>query len=122
MERQSLITGWRMQSSAMLTESGETISTSRYDDAGWLPATVPGSVVASLAAAGVYPDTYTGLAMRNLPGYKTGRTTHFSRHPMPADSPFRKTWWYRAAFHLPETASGQHVWLLVNGVNYRADI
>ncbi len=118
----TLADNWLMQASAGLTVHGETLSTHRYDPSGWMPATVPGSVMAGLVANGRHPDPYIGLNMRDLPGYKLGKTTHFSHHYMPDGSPFRRTWWYRTDFDLPADHAGRHSWLRFKGINYRADI
>ena len=44
---------WLMRKAGDVTESGSTISTSKYDHAGWRPATVPGTVLNSLVNDGV---------------------------------------------------------------------
>ncbi len=113
---------WLMQSSDRVGAHGETLSSADYTPADWLPATVPGTVVAGLVENGVYPDPYIGLNMQTLPGYKRGVTTHFSRHFMPDDSPFRRPWWYRTTFDIPQDYKGKRLWLLFKGINYSANI
>jgi exo-1,4-beta-D-glucosaminidase len=41
---------------------------------------------------------------------------------MPADSPFRVSWWYRTTFLVPFTMRGHHLSLHLDGINYRANV
>jgi exo-1,4-beta-D-glucosaminidase len=68
------------------------------------------------------PDPYFGMNLRSYPGmgYRVGQM--FANLPMPADSPFSRSWRYRTEFRLPETAKGKRVWLHFDGINYRANI
>lgn len=113
---------WFLQSSRKVAGHGGEISTADYSAQGWYPVTVPATVVSGLVESGVYDDPYVGLNMQSIPGYKHGKTTHFSFHPMPDDSPFRIPWWYRNEFTLPPCREGDRVWMQFNGINYRANI
>jgi exo-1,4-beta-D-glucosaminidase len=117
----TLTGGWRLQSSAAVHETGATISTASFQATGWYPATVPSTVLATLVANKVYPDPYFGMNLRSIPGtsYPIGR--NFSALPMPAESPFRVSWWYRTEFRLAAGAPG-HTALHFDGLNYRANI
>jgi exo-1,4-beta-D-glucosaminidase len=120
--RLPLADGWRIQSSAAVTVTGETISTPGFKTEGWYRVTVPSTVLAALVANDVYPDPFFGMNLRAIPGtgYPIGR--NFSPLAMPADSPFRVAWWYRRAFTLPAAARGRHVALHFDGITYRANI
>jgi hypothetical protein len=41
---------------------------------------------------------------------------------MPADSPYRRSWWYRTEFRLPAGYHGRNIWLHFDGINFRANI
>ncbi len=73
----------------------------------WHPATVPTTVFSALVAAGVYPDPYFGTNLRSAPGVSYNIGFNFSNAPMPADSPFRKPWWFRTEFKLPADYRGK---------------
>jgi exo-1,4-beta-D-glucosaminidase len=120
--RQMLAQGWALQSSAQVAAGGAEVSRAGFAARGWYPARVPATVVAALVAAGVYPDPYFGMNMRQLPGadYPVGKI--FSKLPMPAGSPFRAAWWYRTEFRPPAAARGRTVWLHFDGINYRANV
>ena len=90
------------------TGDGAALSGSAVDTRGWLPATVPGTVLASLVEQGRLPDPVSGLNTLHVP-------EALSRH----------AWWYRRRFALPrglDTSAGRHVWLEFDGVNHEARI
>ncbi|MGA9528764.1 MAG: glycosyl hydrolase family 2 [Terriglobales bacterium] len=114
---------WRIQSSCQVRATGAAISTYGFSTEGWHKTNVPTTVVAALVADGTYPDPYFGMNLKSLPGmdYKTQSTTIFANIPMPADSPFRCSWWFRTEFDVGEL-KGDHKWLHFDGINYRANI
>ncbi len=104
-----LESGWvlTMQDWAPSTD-GAVLSGSAVDTRGWLPATVPGTVLASLVEQGHLPDPVSGMNNLHIP-------EALSRH----------AWWYRRTFGVPrglDTSAGRHVWLEFDGVNHEADI
>jgi hypothetical protein len=87
---------------------GAVLSGTAVDTRGWLPATVPGTVLASLVEQGQLPDPVSGLNNLHIP-------EALSRH----------AWWYRRGFGIPtglDTGADRHVWLEFDGVNHEADI
>ncbi|MEV4053196.1 discoidin domain-containing protein [Amycolatopsis sp. NPDC049688] len=90
------------------TGDGKALSGTTVDTRGWLPATVPGTVLASLVEQGQLPDPVSGMNQLHVP-------EALSRH----------AWWYRRRFALPrglDTSPGRHVWLEFDGVNHEARI
>jgi hypothetical protein len=87
---------------------GSVLSGPAIDTSGWLPATVPGTVLASLVEQGHLPDPVYGFNNLHVP-------EALSRH----------AWWYRRTFELPHglpTGPGRHVWLEFDGINHQADV
>ena len=88
---------WRM-SPAPALESGRAaglglggaLSQPRYDDSRWYAAVVPGTVLTTLIARGVYPDPNYGLNNLAIP-----------------DSLSRQDYWYRSVFDVPAGSAGQ---------------
>ena len=117
-----LKSGWVLQSSSKVPEAGHAISLTGFPLAGWYPLSAPGTVFAGLIENKVYPDPYFGMNLRKIPGVSYPIGGLFSNLPMPADSPFRVSWWYRTEFPLTALAQGKRVWLHLDGVNYRANI
>jgi len=114
--------GWTLQSSAKVAASGEAISSASFQAADWMEADVPTTVVAAQVKRGVLPDPFYGMNIRKYPGVSYPIGTNFSNIPMPPDSPYGVSWWYRKEFTLPNTFSGKTVWLNFRGINYRANI
>lgn len=87
---------------------GKVLSGQQVDTSTWLPATVPGTVLASLVEQGHLPDPVSGMNNLHVP-------EALSRH----------AWWYRRTFTVPkglDTSAGRHVWLEFDGVNNEADV
>ncbi|HXQ26377.1 MAG TPA: hypothetical protein VN822_08240 [Candidatus Acidoferrales bacterium] len=114
--------GWMIQSSCEVPSTGAQISVPGFRTQGWHATTVPSTVVAALVADKTFPDPYFGDNLRSIPGtsYPIGKM--FSVLPMPKDSPFRCSWWYRTEFRARDDFEGRHVWLHFDGINNRANI
>ena len=121
-ERVLLHDGWMLQSSCKVAAKGAQISLPGFGTDGWHATTVPSTVVAALVEDKTFPDPYFGENLRSIPGatYPIGKM--FSVRPMPKDSPFRCSWWYRTEFRAPDGFEGKRVWLNFAGINNRANI
>jgi exo-1,4-beta-D-glucosaminidase len=115
--------GWQLQSACKLTAAGESISGEGFVADGWLKTSVPSTVLAAQAAAGVVPDPYFGMNLRQIPGTTYPVGADFSQLPMAQDSPYHCGWWYRKQFTAPATAGKDaRFWLHFGGINYRGEI
>jgi exo-1,4-beta-D-glucosaminidase len=112
---------WKLQSGCVVKSSGEQISQPDFRAAGWIRAVVPGTVLGSQVAAGVFPDPFFGMNLRKIPGtdYPIGKI--FGYLPMSENSPYRCPWWYRTEFPASD-GEGKITWLHFDGINYRANI
>ena len=117
-----LAKGWSIQSSAKVTEKGDVISSSSFQPREWYQTSVPSTVVAALVNNKVYPDPYFAMNLRSIPGTTYNIGQNFANLPMPADSPFAVSWWYRTEFKLPAAVKGKKLWLNFDAINYRANI
>ena len=113
---------WRIQSSCQVSAQGAEISTAGFATSGWHAAEVPTTVVAALVADKTYPDPFFGKNLESFPGMDYSKTTFFANQPMPEDSPFRCSWWFRTEFATPAGNAGKRVWLHFDAINYRASI
>ncbi|MFJ6984700.1 MULTISPECIES: discoidin domain-containing protein [unclassified Streptomyces] len=103
-----LESGWRLTLDDWAGADGDRLSRTSVDTSGWLPATVPGTVLGSLVERGKLPDPVSGLNNLRVP-------EALSRH----------SWWYKRDFEVPRglrTGSGRRIWLEFDGVNHAADI
>jgi exo-1,4-beta-D-glucosaminidase len=114
--------GWMIQSSAEVRETGAVVSTTAYRPAGWYRATLPSTVVNALVQDHVYADPYFGMNLRGIAGTTYPVSMNFSNVPMPPESPFRRSWWYRSEFPIDAAWQGKTVWLGFDGINYRANV
>ena len=114
--------GWKVQSSAKVTVSGDKVSEPGFSTLDWYATSAPKTVFAVLVENGVYKDPYYGMNLRNFPGveYKIGG--QFANEEMPANSPFAVPWWYRKEFEIPVADNGKQIWMQFHGINYRAEI
>ncbi len=108
MERNTLsLTGghWRLQRASEVPADGEMLSADGYDDSGWLPASVPDTILVSYLKAGAIPDP-----------------NHDDWQHQISDSFFTADFWYRNHFPVPNSASGQEAVLEFDALNWKADV
>ena len=114
--------GWALQSSAVVKAGGAALSSGGVDTSAWHQVSVPNTVVGALVEIGRYPDPYFGMNLRKIPGTTYPIGQRFTLIPMPKDSPFKSSWWYRTEFDRPASSNEKTVWLHFDGINYRANI
>lgn len=113
---------WLVQSSSLVGDEGERLSSHDVDPANWYAARLPATVLSVLVTHGVYPDPFLADNFLKLPG-RGPLHQNFANHPMPEDSPFRVPWWFRAELdHAPASSGAPHTWLELDGLNYRANL
>ncbi len=104
--RQNLTGGnWRVQRASEVAAEGPILSQPEYDDAAWLPASVPDTILVSYLKAGAIPD----------PNYDDWQN-------QVSDSFFTADFWYRNSFPIPFDRKGSHVFLNFDALNWKADV
>ncbi len=78
---------------------------SNFDSKNWIKADVPTTVLHALVENGQFKNLYTGQNLKNVP-----------------ESLFKKSWYYRTTFDLPQKNSFPYSILQFKGINYRANI
>ena len=125
--KQKQITNFQLQSSAVINASGETLSTSSYqENVYWFPVKVPSTVLTGLVANNVYPDPYQGMNNMYIPDasdsfnkeYNLEQYSFLPNNP----NPWKKPYWYRTSFNVPSNDNGRHFQLIFKGINYRAAV
>lgn len=96
---------WKLTRSSFTDAEGSEISSEGFDDAGWLTATVPGTVLSSYINLGAVPK----------PNY-ADNIFHIS------DSYFWSDFWYRNEFEIAEGFMDGKTWLEFDGINWKAEI
>ena len=111
---------WRMESSLSRGNGGESISSPLYDDSSWHSVTVPTTVLRALVDEGLYPDPRFGMDNYLIPDISDEFNERVAIH---GDNIWKDPWWFRTTFTLPDgIQAGKHVWLHLDGINYRADV
>ena len=103
---------WRMCRAGDVRSTAKEISTPGFNAAGWQAAIVPGTVLTSLVANGVYPDPYYGTVNKLSEG----------KIPDLADAGREfYTYWFRTEFDGTDAGTGKRAFLQALGINYRAE-
>jgi hypothetical protein len=125
--KQVKITKFRLQSSHLINQSGEELSSGTYrPDVWWFPVNVPSTVLTGLVANKVYPDPYQGMNNMLIPDasdefnkkYDLEKYSQLPGQP----NPWKKPYWYITEFNVPSTDKGRHFELIFKGINYRAGV
>ncbi|MDD4192077.1 MAG: beta galactosidase jelly roll domain-containing protein, partial [Mangrovibacterium sp.] len=125
--RQKKITQFEMQYSGLIDATGEVISTAAYQSpVHWFPVQVPSTVLGGLVANRIYPDPYTGMNNMLIPDAsdRFNKQYHLEQysHIPNVGNPWKKPYWYRASFEVPQADQGRDFQLIFKGINYRAAV
>ncbi len=97
---------WFIKSSAKEKKCGKVISAGDFvPGEDWYKTDMPSTVMSVLVKHKAVPDPYVGKNMKNI-----------------SKKMFKKPWWYRTEFHLPENYKNKKIWLHLDGIIYKADI
>jgi hypothetical protein len=99
------IGGWKLVEASKVTATPAEVSQASFQDDSWYPAVVPGTVLTTLIARGVYPDPDYGLNNLAIP-----------------ERLARQEYWYRTSFDAPADLARRQLTLTFKGVNYQAVI
>jgi len=109
-------TGWKCQAIGKVQAGGDRVSRPDFSTAGWLAATVPGTVLTTLINNHLEPDPFYGLNNQKIPDIYTVGRDHY-------------TYWFIRDFRdtnvvglRTRNEAHRQVWLNFRGVNYSCDI
>jgi Exo-beta-D-glucosaminidase Ig-fold domain/Glycosyl hydrolases family 2/Glycosyl hydrolases family 2, TIM barrel domain/Glycosyl hydrolases family 2, sugar binding domain len=125
--RQVKLTRFTLQSSAVITSGGDSLSSVHYSPKNyWFPVTVPSTVLTGLVANKVYPDPYIGMNNMLIPDANDSfnHQYHLEQYSyLPGEpNPWKKPYWYRTTFSVPAADKGKYFQLIFKGINYRAEV
>jgi hypothetical protein len=104
--------GWTLREQPKVDADGAHLSTASEAVAGWMRATVPGTVLTTMVDDGVYPDPDFDLNNMAIP-----------------ESLNKQDYWYRNEFNVPNDLQAaiagdapRHIELTFQGINYKAEV
>ncbi|HVZ39434.1 MAG TPA: glycoside hydrolase family 2 TIM barrel-domain containing protein [Candidatus Kapabacteria bacterium] len=100
---------WLAINASNVTEEGSAITLPGYNLTGWMPAVVPGTVLTTLVANGVYLDPYYSTNISRIPDASKAGVDFY-------------TYWFYTSFTLGDASPGSRIWLEFRGINYRANV
>jgi mannosylglycoprotein endo-beta-mannosidase len=104
-----LNSGWKCAAIKEVNVDGTAISKSGYNVAGWMPATVPGTVLTTLLNNHKVPDPFYGMNNERIKDiFYTGRDYY--------------TYWFVNNFKAATPQNGGQVYLNLRGINYSCDV
>jgi exo-1,4-beta-D-glucosaminidase len=125
--KQVKLTDFELQSSVLISSTAEELSTTEYKSkVFWFPVRVPSTVLTGLVSNKIYPDPYSGLNNMLIPDasdefnkkYNLEQYSHLPNNP----NPWKKPYWYRTTFRVPDSDKGRCFQLIFKGINYRAAV
>lgn len=116
-----------LQSSEIVHNPGSDLSAASYSGKEyWYPVKVPSTVLTGLVANKVYPNPYDGMNNMFIPDASDTFNRKFDlakySHIPGVANPWKKAYWYRTSFTVPQTDRGKLFQLIFKGINYRADV
>ena len=108
--KQLLHSNWIARQANTVMYDGLELTGQSLDDRGWIPATVPGTVLTTLLNNNYYPDPAISLNNERIPDiYHVGNDFY--------------TYWFVNRFEMKNPAqAGEKIWLNFRGINYKAEI
>ncbi len=98
--------GWTLQSALFAKSPAERIASANSVGENWLPAVVPGTVLTSYRRNGSIPDPWYGNQIAEISdGFFT-----------------RNDFWYRNCFVIAPDCKSRRLWLVFQGINWKADV
>jgi hypothetical protein len=103
--RWTLAGGWMLSAAPDVKAEATAITQPGFSTKDWMRATIPGTVLTTMIDRGIYPDPDYGLNNLAIP-----------------ESLNKQDYWYRTEFKAPPTATGRHLTLTFEGINYAAAV
>jgi mannosylglycoprotein endo-beta-mannosidase len=108
-QKYELNSGWQCINIKDINRNGEKISQPSFSLNGFLPATVPGTVLTTMLNNKMIPDPFYGMNNEKIPDiYNTGRDYY--------------TYWFVKDFTEKVPNGEEQVWLHFRGINYSCDV
>lgn len=108
-QQYELNSGWKCINIKDINKNGEKISQPSFSLKGFMPATVPGTVLTTMLNNKMVPDPFYGMNNEKIPDiYNTGSDYY--------------TYWFVKDFTEKISNAEEQVWLNFRGINYSCDV
>jgi beta-galactosidase/beta-glucuronidase len=116
---------WKMVSSAQINQDGTELSGQQVNTDTWAATSVPVTVLSALVQNGLYPNPYIGINNMYIPDCndeynKENDLLKYSH--IKGENPWKKPYWFRTEFSVPDSLNGKLIWLNIGEINYRAEV
>ena len=101
--------GWLARQANEINYDGNLLTMKPFDQQGWIPARVPGTVLTTLMKNGKFQDPEFGLNNVLIPDIERVGSDFY-------------TYWFLQRFELDNVITGNHIWLNFRGINYKSEI
>lgn len=116
---------WHVKAASEVAHTGKELSSYDINVDDWAHTSVPATVLTALVRNGIYPNPYMGMNNMLIPDshddfnkeYDLQKYSH-----LPGKNPWLTPYWYRVAFDIPKTVSGNDYWLVFNEINYKGEL
>src|ERR1700761_5256308 len=106
---QELNSGWICHVANQVRTTPEQLSQPGFSTSGWIPATVPGTVLTTLINNHLAPDPFYSLNNQQIPDIGDAGRDHY-------------TYWFIRDFKETVPKDNDQTWLDLRGVNYSCDV
>ncbi len=117
---------WFIKNSIEVKVSDAEVSSVNFKTESWYETTIPSTVLNVFVKHGIYPDPH--IAMNNflIPDVSDSfnekhNLTKYS-YLKNKENPWKDPYWYRTEVLFPDQYRNKQIWLVFNGINYRADV
>jgi hypothetical protein len=108
-EKTLLNSGWYARRANEVKIDGNVLTSIAFNQAGWIKARVPGTVLTTLLENNYFPAPEFSMNNNLIPDiYEIGNEFY--------------TFWFMRPFEVVQWQEGQQIWLNFRGINYKADI
>jgi beta-galactosidase/beta-glucuronidase len=117
---------WYIKNTVEVNASDQEVSSVNYKTGGWYETTVPSTVLNVFVKHGIYPDPHFGMNNFRIPDVSDDFNKRYDlakfSYLKNSENPWKDPYWYRTEITIPREYQNKQIWLVFNGINYRADV
>lgn len=115
-----------IKNSSLVREDGNVISSENFQPVNWYPCKIPSTVLNCLVHNKVYPEPYIGTNNLKIPDSCEAYNAWYGllkfSHLPGKRNPWKDSYWFRTEFKMGKISPESFIWLVLQGINYRAEV